>query len=84
MNVLAKGDGFEGDLAAYVDRVTEELDHLLAILSPLGSDNVRRKNGLRDIVEQGAKLAVEVRLDIPGSEVSITNTLRARSINSLI
>lgn len=66
MNVLAKGDGFDGDLAAYVDRVTEEFTHLLSILSPMGSDNVRRKNGLRDIVEQGAKLAVEVRLNTPG------------------
>lgn len=84
MNVLAKGEGFEGDLAAYVDRVTEEFTHLLSILSPMGSDNVRRKNGLRDIVEQGAKLAVEVRLKIPGAEVSNTNTLRARFINSRI
>lgn len=71
MNVLAKGDGFEGNLAAYVDRVTEEFTHLLSILSPMGSDNVRRKNGLRDIVEQGAKLAVEVRLNIPGLRYQI-------------
>lgn len=60
MSVLAKGDDFEGGLAMYVECITEDLGTILSILSPSEPDNSRRGNGLRDIVEQAAKLAVEV------------------------
>lgn len=60
MSVLAKGDDFEGGLAEYVDRLTEELGDLLNILSPPEFDDIRRKGALREIVERGAKLTAEV------------------------